>query len=49
MDWIAPLVMHGSAQAALDAVDAHAAEFRHRLEGYAGLAAAAEKERAHGT
>jgi glutathione-regulated potassium-efflux system ancillary protein KefF len=48
MDWIAPLVMHGAAQASLDAVEAHAAEFRHRLEGYAGLAAAAREERTHG-
>lgn len=49
MDWIAPLVMHGTAQALPDAVDAHAAEFRHRLEGYAGLAAAGQAERGHGT
>ena len=49
MDWIAPLVMHGAAQASPDAVEAHAAEFRHRLEGYAGLAAAATGERSHGT
>jgi glutathione-regulated potassium-efflux system ancillary protein KefF len=48
MDWIAPLVMHGTAQATPDAIDAFAAEFRHRLEGYAGLAAAAAEERAHG-
>jgi glutathione-regulated potassium-efflux system ancillary protein KefF len=48
MDWIAPLVMHGSAQASPDAVDAHVAEFRHRLEGYAGLAIAAAEERARG-
>jgi glutathione-regulated potassium-efflux system ancillary protein KefF len=48
MDWIAPLVMHGAAQAAPDAVDAHAAEFRHRLEGYAGLAPAAARERGDG-
>jgi glutathione-regulated potassium-efflux system ancillary protein KefF len=49
MDWIAPLVMHGAAQATPDAVDAHAAEFRHRLEGYAGRAHAAAKEHGHGT
>ena len=48
MDWIAPLVMHGTAQATLEAIDAFAAEFRHRLEGYAGLAIAAAEERAHG-
>ena len=48
MDWIAPLVMHGAAQATPDAVEAHAADFRRRLEGYAGLAAAAHEERAHG-
>jgi putative NADPH-quinone reductase len=49
MDWIAPLVMHGTASVSPDAVDAHAAEFRHRLEGYAGLAAAGREERGHGT
>ncbi|MCS0580138.1 NAD(P)H-dependent oxidoreductase [Massilia pinisoli] len=48
MGWIAPLVLHGAAQATADAIDAFAAEFRHRLEGYAGLAAAAAEERAHG-
>ena len=41
MDWIAPLVLHGAAHVTADAVEAHVAEFRHRLEGYAGLAAAA--------
>ena len=41
MDWIAPLVMHGTAQATPDAIDAFAAECRHRLEGY--------EERPHGT
>jgi glutathione-regulated potassium-efflux system ancillary protein KefF len=46
MDWIAPLVMHGTAAAAPEAVDAFEAEFRHRLEGYAGLAA--NRERGHG-
>jgi glutathione-regulated potassium-efflux system ancillary protein KefF len=49
MDWIAPLVMHGAAQASLEAADAFAADFLHRLEGYAGLAGAADAERAHGT
>ena len=48
MDWIAPLVMHGTASASPQAVDAHAAEFRRRLEGYAGLAAAGQEERGHG-
>ena len=48
MDWIAPLVMHGAAAATPEAVDAWAAEFRQRLDGYAGLAAAASGERAHG-
>jgi glutathione-regulated potassium-efflux system ancillary protein KefF len=48
MDWIAPLVMHGAAQATPDAVDAHAAAFRHRLEGYAGLAQSTAKESGHG-
>jgi glutathione-regulated potassium-efflux system ancillary protein KefF len=47
MDWIAPLVIHGAAQATPDAVEAQVAEFRRRLEGYAGLARAA-KEQAHG-
>jgi glutathione-regulated potassium-efflux system ancillary protein KefF len=41
-------VLHGAAQAAPEAIDAFAAEFRHRLEGYAGLAAAAHLERARG-
>jgi putative NADPH-quinone reductase len=49
MDWIAPLVLHGTAQAAPEAIDAFAAEFRHRLEGYVGLAAAAVQERPDGT
>jgi glutathione-regulated potassium-efflux system ancillary protein KefF len=35
MDWIAPLVMHGAAQADEAAVDAHVAEFTRRLHGYA--------------
>jgi glutathione-regulated potassium-efflux system ancillary protein KefF len=35
MDWIAPLVMHGAAQAGEAAVDAHVAEFTHRLRAYA--------------
>jgi glutathione-regulated potassium-efflux system ancillary protein KefF len=48
MDWIAPLVMHGAAQATPDAVDAQVAEFQRRLEGYAGLALAAAKERGDG-
>lgn len=48
MDWIAPLVLHGAAQAAPEAIDAFAAEFRHRLDGYAGLAADAQQERVHG-
>ncbi|MFS2017659.1 NAD(P)H-dependent oxidoreductase [Massilia sp. CT11-108] len=47
MDWIAPLVMHGAAQATPEAIDAFAGEFRHRLEGYAGLAATSG-ERPHG-
>jgi glutathione-regulated potassium-efflux system ancillary protein KefF len=49
MDWIAPLVMHGAAQATPDAVEAQVAEFRHRLEGYVGLAEAAAREHRHGT
>ena len=48
MDWIAPLVVHGAAQATQKAIDAHATEFQRRLEGYAGVAAAAARERAHG-
>jgi glutathione-regulated potassium-efflux system ancillary protein KefF len=35
MDWIAPLVMHGAAHADEAAVEAHVAEFRRRLLGYA--------------
>ncbi|WP_296948059.1 NAD(P)H-dependent oxidoreductase [uncultured Massilia sp.] len=41
MDWIEPLVMHGAARADAAAIDAHAAEFRRRLAGYAGMALAA--------
>jgi glutathione-regulated potassium-efflux system ancillary protein KefF len=40
MDWIAPLVLHGAARADEAAIDAHAAEFRRRLAGYAGIALA---------
>jgi putative NADPH-quinone reductase len=40
MDWIAPLVMHGAAQAGEAAVEAHVAEFTRRLQAYAGSAAA---------
>lgn len=42
MDWIAPLVMHGAAHLARDAVEAHAAEFGRRLAGYAGAPRATE-------
>jgi glutathione-regulated potassium-efflux system ancillary protein KefF len=35
MDWIAPLVMHGAAQAGEAAIDAHVAEFARRLHAYA--------------
>jgi putative NADPH-quinone reductase len=40
MDWIEPLVLHGAARADEAAIDAHAAEFRRRLAGYAGIALA---------
>jgi putative NADPH-quinone reductase len=36
MDWIEPFVMHGAAGIADGAVEAHVAEFRRRLLGYAG-------------
>jgi glutathione-regulated potassium-efflux system ancillary protein KefF len=35
MDWIAPLLMHGAAQAGEAAVEAHVAEFTRRLQAYA--------------
>ena len=35
MDWIAPLVMHGAAQAGEPAVEAHVTEFARRLRAYA--------------
>jgi glutathione-regulated potassium-efflux system ancillary protein KefF len=35
MDWIAPLVMHGAAQAFDAAIEAHVAEFTRRLQAYA--------------
>ncbi len=41
MDWIEPLVLHGAARADAAVIDAHAAEFRRRLAGYAGMALAA--------
>lgn len=41
MDWIEPLVLHGAAKADEATIAAHAAEFRRRLAGYAGLALAA--------
>lgn len=41
MDWIEPLVLHGAAKADEATIDAHAAEFRRRLAGYAGIALAA--------
>jgi glutathione-regulated potassium-efflux system ancillary protein KefF len=42
MDWIAPLVMHGAAQAAEPAVEAHIAEFTRRLHAYAAPLQAAQ-------
>jgi putative NADPH-quinone reductase len=41
MDWIAPLVMHGAAQAGEAAVEAHVAEFTRRLQAYAAARPAA--------
>jgi len=38
MDWLAPLVLHGAADAPDAVVDAHVHEFRRRLAGYAGQA-----------
>ena len=35
MDWLAPLVMHGAAQAGEAAIEAHVAEFARRLHAYA--------------
>jgi len=40
MSWIEPFVMHGAAAAKQDAIDAHVAEFRRRLLGYAGAQSA---------
>lgn len=36
MEWIDPFVMHGAAAVKQDAIDAHVADFRRRLLGYAG-------------
>jgi len=47
MRWIPPLVMHDAAQADAAAVEAHVAEFRQRLEAYAGAPATAPEVR-HG-
>jgi glutathione-regulated potassium-efflux system ancillary protein KefF len=45
MDWIAPLLMHGAAQAGEAAVEAHVAEFTRRLQAYAApMRPAASKE-----
>jgi glutathione-regulated potassium-efflux system ancillary protein KefF len=44
MDWIAPLMMHGAAEASAAAVEAHAAEFARRLRAYAAALPAAGKE-----
>jgi putative NADPH-quinone reductase len=38
MDWLAPLVMHGTLDAGAAALDAHVHEFGRRLAGYAGQA-----------
>jgi glutathione-regulated potassium-efflux system ancillary protein KefF len=49
MNWIAPLVMHGAADAGEAAVEAHVAEFRRRLLGYASAGAThARTEDRHG-
>ena len=39
MDWLAPLVMHGTLDAGEAAIDAHVHEFGRRLAGYTGGAA----------
>jgi len=46
MDWLAPLVLHGSVDAGEAAIEAHVHEFRRRLAGYAGDARLVEA--AHG-
>ena len=38
MDWLAPLVLHGAADAPEAVIDAHVHEFTRRLAGYAGQA-----------
>jgi len=40
MEWLEPMVLHGAARAGTAVIEAHAAEFRRRLAGYAGIALA---------
>lgn len=48
MDWLAPLVLHGAAQAGEAVIDAHVHEFTRRLAGYAGQAPDTTVEARHG-
>jgi glutathione-regulated potassium-efflux system ancillary protein KefF len=49
MDWLAPLVLHGTVDAGAAVIDAHVQEFRRRLAAYADTAASNAANKAAGS